>query len=333
MSPLKMCLAVTNPSKDEEKPRHRISPCMDVASWTIASILTFPSPSTTPILYHVKDEAKSDIATLRSRTKHRQAKPDVASLHAWTKHRHVKDEAKSEIATLHPSQCCTMSKTKQNPTSHLSVHGPTSPNQVKDEANPTSYLSVHGPNTSMSKDIRSSVHGPNTFSMPVARHIFFADARCVQVHFDAELYSSPEDDVLSRPAKETVTPSSVAAPEQFWEHVLLHTSRRRRNVPPQDHHSTLLERTQRSSSRFASSSFKSILHSFSTAFRVDFISLRLSVFFLALAPTGKHATGRRRTSRNFSCNRSSLAARSTILLRVHLHPGQRNSSPPTASSR
>ena len=89
-----------------------------------------------------------------------------------------------------------------------------------------------------------------------------------------------------------------------------HTSRRRRNVPPKDHHSTLLERTQRSSSRFASSSLKSFLHSFSIAFRVDFISLRLSDFFLALAPTGKHATGRRRTSRNFPCNRSSLGARS-----------------------
>ena len=52
-----------------------------------------------------------------------------------------------------------------------------------------------------------------------------------------------------------------------------HTSRRRRNVPPQDHHSPHLERTQRSSSRFACSSLKNILHSFSTAFRVDFISL------------------------------------------------------------
>ena len=62
---LKVCLAVTNPSKDEEKPRHRISPCMDVTSWTIASIPTFLSPSTIPILYHVKDEAKSDIVRRR----------------------------------------------------------------------------------------------------------------------------------------------------------------------------------------------------------------------------------------------------------------------------
>ena len=136
-----------------------------------------------------------------------------------------------------------------------------------------------------------------------------------------------EDDVLSAASK-SMTPSSVAAP---------HTSRRRRNVP-QDHHSTLLERTQRSSSRFASSSLKSFLHSFSTAFRVDFISIRLTVFFLALAPTSKHATRRHRTSRNFSCNRSSHAARSTSLLRVQSpSPLDRQGSvihpPPTASSR
>ena len=62
-SPLEVCLAVAIPSKDEEEPRHRISPCMDFANWTIAklspcmdfanwtiaSLLTFLSP-TTPIL-------------------------------------------------------------------------------------------------------------------------------------------------------------------------------------------------------------------------------------------------------------------------------------------
>ena len=97
------------------------------------------------------------------------------------------------------------------------------------------------------------------------------------------------------------------------------------------HHSTLLERTPRSSFRFASSSSRIILPSFSIAFRVDCISLRLSLFTLALAPTGKHVTRRRRTSRNFSCSFSTLAALSTILLRVHLHHaellGQRNTPP------
>ena len=43
--------------------------------------------------------------------------------------------------------------------------------------------------------------------------------RCVQVHFDAELYPSSEDDVSSRPAK-SLTPSPVAAPE-----TPLHSSR------------------------------------------------------------------------------------------------------------
>ena len=176
---------------------------MDVASWTIASFLTFLSLSTTPTLYHVKDEAKSDVTSLR----------------AWTKHLHVKDEAKSGIASL------------RTWTKHVFPYP------------------SHGTYSSQMRGVCKFTLMPS--STP-----------------------SSEDDVLSRPAK---------------------ASRRRRNVPPQDHHSTLLERTQRSSSRFASSSLKSILHSFSTAFRVDFISLRLSVFFLALAPTGKHATRRRRT--------------------------------------
>ena len=137
------CLAVTNPSKDEEKPRHRISPCMDVASWTIASILTFLSPSTTPILYHVKDEAKSD------------------------------------IATHHPCQCCTMSKTKQKPTSHLSVHGPTSPNQVKDAKQIQRHISPYnGPN--MYSHTRRATHFLRLMPSPTP---------------------SSEDDVLSRPAK------------------------------------------------------------------------------------------------------------------------------------
>ena len=46
----------------------------------------------------------------------------------------------------------------------------------------------------------------------------------------------------------------------------------------------------------------------------------LRIFHGAGSHWQTRATRRRRTSRNFSCNRSSLAARSTILLRVHLHP-------------
>ena len=68
------------------------------------------------------------------------------------------------------------------------------------------------------------------------------------------------------------------------------------------HHSIFLERTQRSSSRLASSLFRSFLNSFSSAFKVDCISLRVSALFLALAPTGKAATRRLLASRNFSCN-------------------------------
>ena len=150
---------------------------MDVASWTIASILTFLS----------QDEAKSDIATLRSRTKHRQAKSDVAS--------------------LHPRQCCTMSKTKQNPTSQLSVHGPTSSNQVKyeEKSNVTSHRAWT----------------KHVFPYP-SRGTSSSQMRGVcKLTLMPSSTPSSEDDVLSRPAKETMTPSSVAAPEQFWEHVLL----------------------------------------------------------------------------------------------------------------
>ena len=70
-------------------------------------------------------------------------------------------------------------------------------------------------------------------------------------------------------------------------------------------HTALGETTIDHRSSFTSSLFRSILHSFSSTFKVDCISLRLSVFVLALAPTGKRATRRRLTSRNFSCNRSS----------------------------
>ena len=77
-----------------------------------------------------------------------------------------------------------------------------------------------------------------------------------------------------------------------------------------DHHSIFLERTPRS---------RLFLNSFSSAFKVDCISLRVSAFFLALAPTGKAAKRRLLASRNFSCNFFSHAARSTILLRDHLH--------------
>ena len=65
VAPLKVCLAFAIPSKDEEKPRHRIFPCMDFANWTIPSLLTFLSPAT-QILYHVKDEEKSYIASFRT---------------------------------------------------------------------------------------------------------------------------------------------------------------------------------------------------------------------------------------------------------------------------
>ena len=83
---------------------------------------------------------------------------------------------------------------------------------------------------------------------------------------------------------DTITSRSSEPPHQY------------RHLHPQSHHlvrtahccNVGTRETQRSSSRFASSSLKSILHSFSTAFRVDCISLRLSVFFLSLAPTGKH---------------------------------------------
>ena len=80
-------------------------------------------------------------------------------------------------ASRYVLQCQTMTKTKQNPTWHLSVHG------------------------------------PNMFPIPIARHVSFTDAtRRVQVHFDAKFYASSEDGVSSRPAK-SLTPSPVAAPE------------------------------------------------------------------------------------------------------------------------
>ena len=95
---------------------------MDFASWTMATILTFLTQST-PILYHVKDEAKSDIASLR----------------IWTKH-----------VLPYPSHAT----------------------------------------------FSSQMRGVSKFTlMPSST-------------------PSSEDDVLSRPAKETMTPSSVAAPEQ-----------------------------------------------------------------------------------------------------------------------
>ena len=65
-------------------------------------------------------------------------------------------ENKMRTAVQKASSCSrqTMTKTKQNPTSHLSVQG------------------------------------PNMFSIPIAPHVSFTGAtRCVQVHFDAEFYT------------------------------------------------------------------------------------------------------------------------------------------------
>ena len=101
--------------------------------------------------------------------------------------------------------------------------------------------------------------------------------------------------------KKTMTPSSVAAPKQSGKHVLLPKQSTAYRTTT-DHHSTLQERTQRSRSRLASSLYRSFLNSFSSAFMVDCISLRISIFFLALVPSGKRATRRRLASCDFSCN-------------------------------
>ena len=86
--------------------------------------------------------------------------------------------------------------------------------------------------------------------------------RCVQVHFDAEFYPSSEDDVSSRPAK-SLTPSPVATPESPF-----HSSRADAEIKFQVRQLLLEDHSP------------IILNSL----RVDCISLRLSVFPLALAP-------------------------------------------------
>ena len=54
--------------------------------------------------------------------------------------------SKNHIATLHPCQCCTMSETKQNPTSQLSVRRQQRQTRSKSEQNQSSQLSFHEPN-------------------------------------------------------------------------------------------------------------------------------------------------------------------------------------------
>ena len=146
---------------------------------------------------------------------------DITSLRAWILH--------------HPPRslsCCRqpISKTKQegSPTKHLSVHGfcildhslfgglyccrqPKS----KTKQNPTAHLPK---DPSPSTPIFVNAPEPTT----TLQHLNNLDAcspyqtpdvtGCVQVHFDAEFYTSSEDDVSSRPAK-SLTPSPVAAPE------------------------------------------------------------------------------------------------------------------------
>ena len=134
----KVCLAVTNQSKDEERsPTSHLSvhgfypqtPCMDFAYWTTAT--HFPIST----YAHV-------VEALLKRTANVSPIPTT---------RHVSTNKMRNAVQKPRSMSCnrqTMSKTKQNPTSHLSVQG------------------------------------PNMYTIPVARHVSFADAtRFVQIHF------------------------------------------------------------------------------------------------------------------------------------------------------
>ena len=162
ITPLKVCLAVTNPSKDEDKPRHRISPCMDVASWTIVH-------THFPISIH---EADTVPCQRRSKIRHRNSP-----------------------------------YTDQ-----------TSPSKIRRRISPCMHQTSPFQRRSKIRHRISPCTDQTCVPIPVARHIFFADARCVQVHsLMPSSTPSSEDDVLSRPAKkkkETMTPSSVAAAEQ-----------------------------------------------------------------------------------------------------------------------
>ena len=180
ITPLKVCLAVTNPSKDEEKHRRRISPCMDVASWTIVH-------THFPISIHDADTVPCQ---RRSKIRHRNS--------PYT------DQTSPSKIRRRISPCMDQTSPCQR---RSKIRHRISP--CMDQTSPCQRRSKIRHRTSPYMD-------QTCVPIPVARHIFFEDARCVQVHsLMPSSTPSSEDDVLSRPAKkETMTPSSVAAPEQ-----------------------------------------------------------------------------------------------------------------------
>ena len=127
----------------------------------------------------------------------------------------------SLLQSLH---CCRrhISKTKQNPTAHLPCM-----DHVKLDLSISinAHIVVNAPEPATTLQHLNNLDACSPYQTPDV-------TRCVQVHFDAEFHPSSEDDVSSQPAK-SLTPSSVAAPEQSGNMYFTRTKGRRRIVPPQ----------------------------------------------------------------------------------------------------
>ena len=174
------------PKQRRRELRHHISPCTDFC-----------------ILRHNTPQSMS----CSHQPKRRETPTWHLSVHGCCE----LDHSPYSLSYLHPRRrYCTMSKTKQNPTSQLSVHGPNIAKQnptshlsmhgpniamSKTKQNPTSHLSVHGPNIAMSKTKQNptshlSVHGPNMCSHTRrAAHFLRRCEVCASSLFDAEFYS------------------------------------------------------------------------------------------------------------------------------------------------
>ena len=121
--------------------------------------------------------------------------PDIASLRAWILL--AGRQPPYSLSYLHPRRYCTMSKTKQK-SDVASLRAWTKHRDVKDEA----------------KSDIASLRAWTKHVLPYPSSGTFSSQMRGVCKFTLLPSSTPssEDDVLSRPARETMTPSSVEAP-------------------------------------------------------------------------------------------------------------------------
>ena len=184
----KVCLAVANPyqRRSKREVRQRISPCMDFAYWTTLKVcLAVANPN-----------------QRRSSREIRQRISPCTDFAYWTI-----GSFKVCIVVANPyqrrsriQQRISQSRIQQRISHAWIMSNWTKPITID------AHIVVNAPEPAITLQHLNNLGACSQYQTPDV-------TRCVQVHFDAEFCPSSEDDVSSRPAKKTLTPSPVAAPE------------------------------------------------------------------------------------------------------------------------